>query len=192
MGNPIRLVIFGRQGAGKGTQCKNLAERYGVVHISTGDMLRAERAADTELGRRAAAIMDSGGLVGDEIMIPVAANRLAESDVQAAGFILDGFPRTLDQAEGLMDALGKDQLHAVLDLHVPMDEVISRMKRRAREDDTDEAIAQRLVLYEDQTRPVLEYFADLGLVTVVNGLGSEEEVMVRLFEAVDKALAQHG
>jgi adenylate kinase len=189
MENPIRLVIFGRQGAGKGTQCKNLCERYGVVHISTGDMLRAERAADTELGRRAGAIMDSGGLVGDDIMIPVAAHRLAEPDALASGFVLDGFPRTLEQAEGLVEALGGRALHAVIDLQVPIDEVTARMEARARADDTGEAIAQRLALYEEQTRPVLDFFVGLGLMIVVDGLGSEEEVKSRLFEAVDKALA---
>ncbi|MFV0525789.1 MAG: adenylate kinase [Acidimicrobiales bacterium] len=189
MGTPIRLVIFGRQGAGKGTQCQNLVERYGVIHISTGDMLRAERAAGTELGERAGKIMDAGGLVGDDIMIPVAANRLAEDDARAAGFVLDGFPRTIEQAEGLLDALGTDQLHAAVDLEVPIDEVMARMKARAREDDTDEAIAQRLALYEEQTRPVLDFFADRGMMRVVDGLGTETQVRDRLFTAVDEALA---
>ncbi|MFV0259145.1 MAG: adenylate kinase [Acidimicrobiales bacterium] len=185
----MRLVIFGRQGAGKGTQCQNLVERYGVIHISTGDMLRAERAAGTELGERAGEIMDAGGLVGDDIMIPVAASRLAEDDVQAAGFVLDGFPRTIEQAEGLLDALGSDPLHAVVDLEVPTDEVMTRMKARARADDTDDAIVQRLALYEKQTRPVLNFFADRGLMRVVDGLGTETQVRDRLFTAVDAALA---
>ena len=185
---PTRLVIFGRQGAGKGTQCERLVERYGVVHISTGDMLRAERAADSELGRKAGAIMDSGGLVGDDIMIPVAQNRISEDDAATSGFVLDGFPRTIDQAQGLSDALGDHPLHAAVNLDVPLDEVTTRMKARARADDTDEAIAQRLALYERETRPVLEWFDERGLLVTVDGLGTEEEVTERLFAAIDVAL----
>jgi adenylate kinase len=151
-------------------------------------MLRAERAADTELGRKAGEIMDSGALVGDDIMIPVAQNRIAEPDVVASGFVLDGFPRTIDQAEGLFAALGDDGLHAVINLDVPLDEVTARMKARARADDTDEAIAQRLGLYEQETRPVLEWFEKQGLLVTVDGLGTEEEVTARLFAAIDTVL----
>ncbi len=188
MGQTTRLVIFGRQGAGKGTQCARLVERYGVVHISTGDMLRAERAANTELGQRAGEIMDAGGLVGDDIMIPIAANRIAEDDAATAGFVLDGFPRTIDQAEGLFHALGRTPLHAAIDLEVPLDEVTARMKARGRTDDTDEAIAQRLALYEQETRPVLDWFAERGVLVTVDGLGTEDEVTERLVAAIDAAL----
>jgi adenylate kinase len=186
--NPIRLVIFGRQGAGKGTQCVRLIEKYGVVHISTGDMLRAERAAGTELGRAAGRIMDEGGLVGDDIMIPVAQHRLLAPDAMTAGFVLDGFPRTIDQAEGMFEVLGDHPLSAVIDLDVPLAEVTVRMKARARADDTDEAIAQRLALYEEQTRPVLTWFAQRGLLVTVDGLGAETDVTERLFAAVDAQL----
>lgn len=192
MAQPTRLVIFGRQGAGKGTQCIRLVERYGVVHISTGDMLRAERAAGTELGKAAGKIMDAGGLVGDDIMIPVAQNRLMAADVTAAGFVLDGFPRTTEQAEGMFEFLGDHPLHAAIDLEVPLDEVTVRMKARARADDTDEAIAQRLALYEEQTRPVLDWFADQGLLVRVDGFGTEAEVTARLFAAIDAQLASAG
>lgn len=188
MGQPTRLVIFGRQGAGKGTQCARLVERYGVVHISTGDMLRAERAANSELGQKAGAIMDAGGLVGDDIMIPVAQNRIAEGDVVASGFVLDGFPRTVDQAEGLFAALGDDGLHAVINLDVPLDEVTVRMKARARADDTEDAIAQRLALYEKETKPVLDWFEGQGLLVTVDGLGTEEEVTARLFDSIDSVI----
>ena len=188
MGQPTRLVIFGRQGAGKGTQCVRLVERYGVVHISTGDILRAERAAGTELGQAADRIMSAGGLVGDDIMIPMVENRINEADVVASGFVLDGFPRTTDQAEGLFAALGDNGLHAVINLDVPLDEVTARMKARAREDDTDEAIAKRLALYEKETRPVLDWFDDQGLLVTVNGLGTEEEVSARLFAAIDDVI----
>lgn len=189
MAQPTRLVIFGRQGAGKGTQCARLVERYGVVHISTGDMLRAERSAETELGRKAGEIMDAGGLVGDDIMIPVAQNRIAEPDAATTGFVLDGFPRTIDQAEGLFAALGDDGLHAVINLDVPLDEVTTRMKARAREDDTDEAIAKRLELYEQETKPVLDWFDEQGFLVTVDGLGTEEDVTSRLFAAIDKIVS---
>jgi adenylate kinase len=186
---PTRLVIFGRQGAGKGTQCKRLVERYGLVHISTGDMLRAERASGTELGCKAAKIMDEGGLVGDDIMIPVAQNRLSEPDAVTAGFVLDGFPRPIDQAKALMGVVGEDGIHLVIDLEVPKPEVTARMQARNRADDTEEAIAKRLALYERETRPVLDWFADQGLLVTVDGLGSEDEVSARLFETVDAAVA---
>jgi adenylate kinase len=185
---PTRLVIFGRQGAGKGTQCKRLVERYGVVHISTGDMLRAERAAGTELGCKAAQIMDEGGLVGDDIMIPIAEHRLAEPDAATRGFVLDGFPRTIDQAKALTDMVGDGGIHLVIDLDVPLEEVTMRMKARARADDTDEAIAQRLDLYEKETRPVLDWFAERNLLEIVDGLGAEDEVSGRLFETIDRAI----
>ena len=188
MGQPTRLVIFGRQGSGKGTQCVRLVERYGVVHISTGDMLRAERAAETDLGRKAGEIMDSGGLVGDDIMIPVAKNRIGEADVLASGFVLDGFPRTVDQAEGLFEALGNDGLHAAIVLDVPLDEVTERMKARGRTDDTAEAIEKRLALYEQETRPVLDWFAARDLLVTVDGLGTEKAVTERLFGAIDALL----
>lgn len=185
MAQPLRLVIFGRQGAGKGTQCIRLIERYNVVHISTGDMLRAEVAADTELGRKAAEIMASGGLVDDETILGVAQSRISQDDVKAHGFVLDGFPRTIEQAAGLIAALGDHALDAVIDLDVPLGEVTKRMKLRARADDTDEAIAKRLALYEEQTQPVLQFFADRGLLVRVDGLGTEEQVTERLYAAVD-------
>ncbi len=185
MAQPLRLVIFGRQGAGKGTQCIRLIERYSVVHISTGDMLRAEVAADTELGRRAAEIMASGGLVDDETILGVAQSRIGQDDVKTHGFVLDGFPRTIEQAAGLITALGDHALDAVIDLDVPLGEVTKRMKLRARDDDTDEAIAKRLALYEEQTQPVLQFFADRGLLVRVDGLGTEEQVTERLYAAVD-------
>ena len=181
----FKLVIFGRQGAGKGTQAALLVEKYGLTHISTGDMLRAEREAGTPLGVEAGQIMARGDLVPDEIIIGVAKNRLSDPQVRAAGFVLDGFPRTTDQATALLEYLGDDSIDAVIDLDVPLDEVKTRMMARGREDDTEEAIAQRLDLYEQQTRPVLEWFSEKGLLVTVNGLGTEDEVATRLTEVVD-------
>ncbi len=184
----VRLVIFGRQGAGKGTQCLNIVNTYGVAHISTGDMLRAAVKAGTEMGRRAKAVMDAGELVGDEIINGIVAERLAEPDAAGPGFVLDGFPRTRPQAEALLEILGNDRLDAVINLDVPLEEVTARMKGRGRADDTDEAIARRLALYEEETFPVLEFFAEKGLLVTVDGLGTEEEVSSRLIAAVNDHL----
>lgn len=186
---PTRLVIFGRQGAGKGTQCAKIVENYGVIHLSTGDMFRAAVAAGSELGQQVGPIMKSGGLVSDEMTIAIVQERLAADDVTAAGFVLDGFPRTPAQAEALLEMLGDDGLHAVIELEVPLEEVTARMKARAREDDTDEGIAERLALYDAETVPTIDWFRDRGLVVSVDGFGTEDEVTVRLTEAIDKAIA---
>ena len=185
MSEPLRLVIFGRQGAGKGTQCIRLVERYGIVHISTGDMLRGAVAAGTEMGLKAKAVMDAGELVGDDIINGIVRERLAQPDAAEHGFVLDGYPRTENQAEALVDILGEDRLHGAVDLEVPLDVVTERMKARARADDTDDAIARRLELYERETRPVLTWFDDRDLLVRVDGVGSEDEVSARLFDAVD-------
>lgn len=187
MSEPLRLVIFGRQGAGKGTQCVRLVERYGIVHISTGDMLRGAVEAGTELGLKAKAVMDAGDLVGDDIINGIVRERLAEPDARQQGFVLDGYPRTIGQAEFLLGILGGAGLHAVINLDVPLDVVTERMKGRGRADDTDEVIARRLELYERETRPVLEWFDQRGLLVAVDGVGGEAEVADRLFGAVDAA-----
>ena len=187
MSNPIRLVIFGRQGAGKGTQCVRLVEEFGVIHISTGDMLRSAVAAGTEMGLKAKAVMDAGDLVGDDIINGIVRERLAEDDVAASGFVLDGYPRTAAQAEALVMVLGERSLHAAVDLDVPVEEVTARMKARARADDTEEGIARRLSLYEQETRPVLNWFAERGLLITVDGLGEETEITGRLLDAVRSA-----
>lgn len=185
----IRLVIFGRQGAGKGTQAARLVEHYGVVHLSTGDMFRAAVAAGTELGQQVGPIMAEGGLVSDELTIAIVEERLAADDIKSQGFVLDGFPRTPAQAAALLDMLGEAGLHAVLNLDVPLDEVKARMKARARDDDTDEGIAKRLALYDQETVPTIDWFGERGLVKVVDGLGTEDEVTKRLFETIDGIVA---
>ncbi len=186
---PLRLVIFGRQGAGKGTQCARIVEHYGVVHLSTGDMFRSAVAEGTELGLQVGPIMEAGGLVSDEMTIAIVEERLAAEDVSKAGFVLDGFPRTPTQADALLAMLGNRGLSAVIELDVPLDEVTARMQARAREDDTDESIAKRLALYDAETVPTIEYFRDRGLVVVVDGLGTEEEVSARVVSAIDQVLS---
>jgi len=185
------LVILGRQGSGKGTQSLRIAERFGVLHLSTGDVLRAAVAASTEIGQIAAEVMASGGLVGDEIMNALVAGRLAESDVMESGVVLDGFPRTADQADALAKIvadLGQELVVAV-NLDVPVAEVTTRLMARGREDDTEEAIARRLDLYEEETAPLRGWFDERGLLVTVDGLGSEDEVFARIEEAIENAMA---
>ncbi len=184
---PLRMVILGRQGSGKGTQSARLVEAYGCVHVSTGDMLRAAVAEGTELGRAAEAVMAAGGLVGDEIMNGIVRQRLGRADVTASGVLLDGYPRTADQADALESALADlgQRLAVAVNLDVPIDEVKARMMERARSDDTSEAISRRLALYEEQTAPLLEWFRRRGLLATVDGLGAPDEVFDRLAAVVD-------
>lgn len=181
------MVILGRQGSGKGTQSARLVEAYGCVHVSTGDMLRAAVAEGTELGRAAEAVMAAGGLVGDEIMNGIVRQRLGRADVTASGVLLDGYPRTADQADALESALAErgQRLAVAVNLDVPIDEVKARMMERARSDDTSEAISRRLALYEEQTAPLLEWFRRRGLLATVDGLGTPDEVFDRLAAVVD-------
>ncbi len=173
------LIILGRQGSGKGTQAERIAERFGVVHISTGDMLRAATAEGTEMGLRAKAIMDAGDLVPDDVMIAIVEERLQKPDVQAGGFLLDGFPRTVGQAEALAAFDGVD-LDLAINLDVPVEEVTARMLARGRDDDTPEGIARRLELYEAETAPLLAWFEERGILVVVDGIGTEDHVFDRL------------
>ena len=187
----VHLVILGRQGSGKGTQAARLVEAYSPVHVSTGDMLRAAVAAGTELGRRAGALMDAGNLVGDDLINGIVAERLAQPDVAEHGFLLDGYPRTPDQAaamEGFLAEAGTT-LDGAVNLDVPVDEVTARMLARGRADDTEEAIRRRLDLYEAETAPLLAWFADRGLLDVVDGIGDEDVVFGRLSTVIDARLS---
>ena len=187
----VRLVILGRQGSGKGTQAVRLAEAYGSIHVSTGEMLRAAVEAGTELGLQAKALMDTGDLVGDDLINGIVAERLSEADVAEQGFLLDGYPRTPDQASALERILNLtgEALDVALSLEVPIDEVTARMLARGRADDTVEAIRRRLDLYESETAPLLAWFDERELLEKVNGQGDEEAVFARLADAVDGRLA---
>jgi len=187
----IRMVILGRQGSGKGTQSLRLADRYGCVHVSTGDVLRAAVAEGTDLGRQAQEVMDAGGLVGDDIMNGIVGERLAKDDIVHQGVLLDGFPRTPEQATALEHILGElgQELTVAVNLDVPVAEVTQRMMARGRSDDTEDAIARRLGLYEELTAPLLEWFAQRDLLVTVDGLGEESEVFARLEEAIDARMS---
>ncbi len=187
--SPVRLVIFGRQGSGKGTQCARLVEAFGPVHISTGDMLRAAVAEGTEFGRRAQEVMDAGDLVSDEIINGIVAERLALPDVVQNGFLLDGFPRTPAQATALNALLeeAETSLDLAINLDVSIEVVTERMVARGRADDSPEGIAQRLSLYEQETAPLFSLFADQGILKIVNGDGTEDEVAARLAHVVTES-----
>ena len=183
----VHLVILGRQGSGKGTQAARLVAAYRPIHVSTGDMLRAAVAAGTELGLQARALMDAGDLVGDDLINGIVAERLAQPDVTENGFLLDGYPRTPDQAAAMEVFLAEAGTHldAAVNLDVPVDEVTARMLARGRADDTEEAIRRRLALYESETAPLLAWFADRGLLDVVDGLGDVDVVFGRLADVID-------
>ena len=183
---PVRLVILGRQGSGKGTQCERLVEAFGCVHLSTGEMLRAAVAEGTELGREAESIMDAGGLVGDEIINAIVRERLRGDDITASGVLFDGYPRTSEQADALEAILGErgQRLDAAVNIEVPTAEAIARMLQRGRSDDTADAIERRLDLYERQTAPLLDWFERRDLLVTVDGVGTADEVFTRVSAAV--------
>lgn len=184
-----RLLLLGPPGAGKGTQAALLTERLGVPQISTGDMLRAAVRAGSELGRRASAFMERGDLVPDELVIAAAGERLAQDDA-SRGFILDGFPRTAEQARAL-DALLDESgvaLERCVSIEVDEEELVARLLKRAeiegRSDDNEGTIRNRMRVYRDQTRPLVDYYRDRDLLARVDGSGSVEEVAKRIEEAL--------
>ena len=209
-----RLILLGRQGAGKGTQCVRLSRHFVVPHISTGDMLRAAVREGSELGRLAKAVMDDGGLVGDDVMVGLVRERLTRPDARGRGYVLDGFPRTVPQAVALDEITDDQPIDMVVDLDVPRQMVLLRLSSRRvcrdcgtnymatdvdrspwlcevcggdvmqRDDDTPEAINRRLDLYEEQTAPLIEFYQRTSRLVVVDGVASPDEVFRRLVDAV--------
>jgi len=181
-----RVVLLGPPGAGKGTQAQVLCEHLGVPAISTGDMLREAVADGSELGRKVQGIMASGALVDDGTMAQVVRERLAKPDA-AQGFLLDGYPRTLPQAEtlaGILRATGR-KLDAVLLVDVPEEELVRRTLLRGRGDDKEEVIRERLRLYREKTAPLIGYYSERGLLREIDGNRSVEDVtagMLGVFE----------
>jgi adenylate kinase len=187
----LNLILFGPPGSGKGTQAAALIDRYGLVHISTGDLFRYEMGNNTPLGLKAKAYMAKGELVPDTVTIGMLRNKV-EAHPEASGFIFDGFPRTIPQAEAL-DALlaEKDaQVSALLSLEVPENEIVQRIllrgKTSGRPDDNDEVIVRnRIGVYLSETRPVFDYYALRGISHTIDGIGQIEEISQRLFQTID-------
>jgi adenylate kinase len=214
-----RLVILGKQGAGKGTQCVRLARHYVVPHISTGDMFRAAVKSRSEFGRRAEEYMTVGELIPDEVVVGVVKERLSQDDTMNRGFILDGFPRTAVQAEQLSELLAPRDIDLAIDLEVPTDAVLKRLAGRRvcmdcgtnygtdappkidwtcdrcggevvqREDDTEAAILRRLELYEQATAPLIAWYLERDKLIALDGLGHPDDVTDRLVGAIDRRRA---
>jgi adenylate kinase len=210
-----RLVVLGKQGAGKGTQCVRLSHHYVIPHVSTGDMLRAAVKQGTPIGQKAKDQMDRGELLSDDLIMEMVAERLGESDVRARGFVLDGCPRTVAQAERLAEVLAPSDLDLVIDIEVPTSQVLRRLAARRvcvdcganyslsspplinwtcdvcggeviqREDDKEEAISRRLELYEIQTAPLIEWYRGRSQLEAVPGTGSPDAVTRRIVKVIE-------
>lgn len=181
----MRIVLLGPPGAGKGTQAQKLADKLGVPHISTGDLFRHNISNNTDLGIEAKKYLDAGDLVPATLTNALVDDRLDDEDA-AAGFILDGFPRSVEQAKALDDMLTKRELSldAVLEFRVPEEELVSRLKGRGRADDTEDVIRNRFNVYRDETAPLLDYYSD-SLVTV-DAVGELDEVFSRALKALGR------
>jgi len=220
MGSGVRLLVLGKQGAGKGTQAVRIASHFGAPHISTGDMFRAAAAAGTPFGLKAKEFMKRGELVPDDVVIGVVAERLAKDDAIDTGFVLDGFPRTRVQAEELQRLLGPEGLEAAVDIDVPTEVVLARISGRRvcrtcgatyhvdappkvdwrcdkdggdvvqREDDKPDSVRRRLELYERDTRPLLDFYEGLGLLATIDGVGDPDDVFDRILEGVEAVVRQ--
>lgn len=188
----LNIVLFGPPGAGKGTQSKLIVEKYDLIHLSTGDLLRSEISAGTPLGLKAKILMDAGKLVPDEVVIGMISNKL-DANVNSPGFIFDGFPRTREQAEALDKLLEdhKESISVMISMKVEESELISRLVKRGlesgRTDDTEEVIKDRLKVYRDQTEVVKSYYDAQGKAREIDGMGNINEVFERIEKAIEKA-----
>ena len=208
-----RLIVLGRQGAGKGTQCARLADRLGISHVSTGDLFRAEIAAGTPLGHTLERYVHAGDLVPDELVLDVVAGKLGSTATRAGGYLLDGFPRTLAQGQALFEVLGAGAADLAVEIDVPVEVVVDRLASRRicagcqavtsvadalehlrcqdcgdalvrREDDHPDAITRRLALFDEQAGPLLVWLDSQGILETVDGVGDPDEVHDRVFAAV--------
>ncbi|MGQ0521523.1 MAG: adenylate kinase [Actinomycetota bacterium] len=211
-----RLAILGKQGAGKGTQCVRLARHYVIPHISSGDMFRAELRSGSEAGQRLNEFMSAGNLIPDDVVNDIMKHRLEQDGTKDKGFLLDGFPRTTNQAEALFKLLAPDELDMAIDLQAPTDVVLARLAGRRvcqdcganysvgqppradwtcdvcggeviqRADDTEDAIKRRLSLYEKETEPLIAWYLSRDKLVTVDGLGDQDTVTRRLIRAIDR------
>ena len=187
----LNIVIFGAPGSGKGTQSERIVEKYGINHISTGDVLRAEIKNGTELGKTAKGYIDQGQLIPDELMIDILAS-VFDSFKDSKGVIFDGFPRTIAQAEALKKMLAErgQDVSVMLDLEVPEDELMVRLIKRGKDsgraDDNEETIKKRLHVYRSQTSPLIDWYKNEKKYQHINGLGTMDGIFADICEAVDK------
>ncbi len=187
----LNIVIFGAPGSGKGTQSERIVEKYGINHISTGDVLRAEIKNGTELGKTAKGYIDQGQLIPDELMIDILAS-VFDSFEDSKGVIFDGFPRTIAQAEALKKMLAErgQDVTVMVDLEVPEDELMTRLIKRGKDsgraDDNEETIKKRLHVYHSQTSPLIDWYKNEKKYQHINGLGTMDGIFADICEAVDK------
>ena len=187
----LNIVIFGAPGSGKGTQSERIVEKYGINHISTGDVLRAEIKNGTELGKTAKGYIDQGQLIPDELMIDILAS-VFDSFKDSKGVIFDGFPRTIAQAEALKKMLAErgQDVSVMVDLEVPADELMVRLIKRGKDsgraDDNEETIKKRLHVYHSQTAPLIDWYKNEKKYQHINGLGTMEGIFAEICEAIDK------
>ena len=187
----LNIVIFGALGSGKGTQSERIVEKYGINHISTGDVLRAEIKNGTELGKTAKGYIDQGQLIPDELMIDILAS-VFDSFKDSKGVIFDGFPRTIAQAEALKKMLAErgQDVSVMVDLEVPEDELMVRLIKRGKDsgraDDNEETIKKRLHVYHSQTAPLIDWYKNEKKYQHINGLGTMEGIFAEICEAIDK------
>ena len=186
----LNIVIFGAPGSGKGTQSERIVEKYGINHISTGDVLRGEIAASSELGNTAKKLIDNGQLIPDELMINILAAKL-DSFKESKGVIFDGFPRTIAQAEELKRLLNErgQDVTAMIELDVPESELMERLIKRGQEsgrtDDNEETIKKRLVVYNEQTAPLKDWYKNDGKHCYINGLGELDRIFADIVAAIE-------
>ena len=187
----LNIVIFGAPGSGKGTQSERIVEKYGINHISTGDVLRSEIKNGTELGKTAKGYIDQGQLIPDELMIDILAS-VFDSFKDSKGVIFDGFPRTIAQAEALKKMLAErgQDVSVMVDLEVPEDELMVRLIKRGKDsgraDDNEETIKKRLHVYHSQTAPLIDWYKNEKKYQHINGLGTMEGIFAEICEAIDK------
>lgn len=194
--NTLNIVIFGAPGSGKGTQSARLIDKYGLYHISTGELLRDHIRRGTELGRTADAFISKGQLIPDDLMIQILDDTLEREAKGKRGVVFDGFPRTIPQAEALKGLLRKrgTDLHAVIGLEVPEEELVDRMIKRGKDtgraDDNPETIKNRLKVYHDQTHPLRQYYNDEGKYIPVNGTGVVDDIFNAIADGLEKMVGR--
>ncbi len=185
----MRIIIFGPPGSGKGTQAKKIADHFNIVHLSTGEMFRDAIQQGTELGRLVESIIESGQLVPDQTVVDIVEEAINNEDLKD-GYVIDGFPRTVEQAVAFDDILKRrnESVDAFISLNVPDEELIKRMLSRGegRSDDNEEKIKVRLEVYKKETAPVMEYYQQFGILRSVDGTGTVDEIFQRILSALPK------